>query len=219
MKILEVRKLPIFDVYLIRAKRHQDSRGYFCETFRKSSIQRHKDLPVRLQFSEFVQTNEVFSNANTFRGLHVNTIEPQGKLVRCISGRLIDFILDINPCSPTYKKIVAQELKADYSKNSQDWIWIPPGLAHGTLLTEDSLVEYYCTAEWKEKGDKSYSIFSEDIDWSLCNQDLKTESMDILLEPTLNISEKDKSAADIEAHDVELDWEEERNQYFKNYLK
>lgn len=218
MKIIDIKRLPIFDVCAVKFERIKDERGFFSETFRKSDF-KNADLPVRLQFGEFLQTNEVFSKAKTFRGMHVNHIAPQGKFVRCVYGRLIDFVLDVNPDSPTYKKLIAYELKADPDADFSEWIWIPQGLAHGTLLTEDSVVEYFCTSEWQAEGERSYSILSDDVDWSLCDKKLAKEAKELFWNPELKISEKDRAAGDIELKEEEKTPEEELDDYFREYQK
>lgn len=194
MNILKVNQQAISDIYTIEIGKYQDERGYFSETYRKSALKSHSDIPNSLKKSNFAQMNQSFSKANTFRGLHLNTVAPQGKLVRCINGRLLDIILDVNPKSETFRKIIIVDLKEDNTKNSLTWIWIPPGYAHGTLLTEDSIVEYYCSCDWQKEGDRSYSIFSENIDWSLCDKTLLEEAMKYIKSDKLIISEKDESA-------------------------
>ncbi len=217
MKIIDIKRYPIYNVCKIRIARYPDHRGFFTETWRDSIVKQTSDLPIRLQVPDFKQVNEVFSKKGTFRGLHTNTINPQGKLVRCVFGRLIDFILDPNPESPTFCKAIVIDLKQDFSNDYTDWIWIPKGLAHGTLLTEDSLVEYMCSEEWVATGDISYSVFSNDIDWSLADEELWEESKEVLLHPDLNISEKDRNARDIFEKKVFLTKEDELREYFKNY--
>jgi dTDP-4-dehydrorhamnose 3,5-epimerase len=217
MKILEIKRYPIYNVCKIKVARYQDNRGYFSETWRQSTAKKTDDLPIRLQIPEFKQSNEVYSKKGTFRGLHTNTINPQGKLIRCVFGRLIDFVVDVNPESETFRKAVLVDLKPDFSNDYTEWLWVPRGLAHGTLLTEESMVEYYCSEEWVAEGDKSYSVFSEDIDWSIADKELWAEAQEELLSPEINISEKDRTAGDFIDKTVELSKDEKLNQYFQKY--
>ena len=102
MKILAVKSLVIPDVKVIKYARFCDQRGYFTEHFRRSDLQTHPALSF-LQHMEFLQTNESYSRQGTIRGLHFQWNPLMGKLVRPLSGRLVDMALDKdkNACSVT----------------------------------------------------------------------------------------------------------------------
>lgn len=189
MKILDFKELEIPEVQIVRFAHFNDERGYFTETYRKSDF---KNLPQEKFPYEFVQANETYSKAGTFRGLHFQWNPHMGKLVRCITGHLIDFALDIRLGSPTFGAIVAYEFKPEDNPNA-DWIWVPPGFAHGTLLLTDSYVEYLCTGEYSQGCEAGITIFDDDIDWSFIN------SQDVFnkiywLQSIVHITEKDKDA-------------------------
>jgi len=93
--------------------------------------------------------------------------------------------------SLTYKKIISYEVKN--SNNYCDWIWIPPGFAHGVLLLDDSIIEYFCTETYNAKGEQSISILSENIDWSLCAPEVK-KYFDFENIQKLNMSCRDKNS-------------------------
>lgn len=191
MKIIEIRNLEIPEVKVIKFQRFIDERGYFTETL---NIPQMHDFP-ELDFirdHEFQQINEAHSKANTLRGLHFQWSPYMGKLVRCIRGRLIDFALDIRRNSPTFGKIVAADLKTTQSDDYNQWMWIPPGFAHGTLLTEESTIEYLCTATWSRETEFGISPLSDDIDWSLCDKECKVEFMRAI-SSNANINERDKN--------------------------
>lgn len=131
---------------LIEPGRIADERGYFSEIFREDLIREHIG-----QFN-FVQENQSLSvREGTVRGLHFQ-IGPfeQGKLVRCLAGRIFDVVVDLRRGSPHFGKWVACELSAD--KGNQ--IWIPPGFAHGFCTLEpDCVVCYKVTAYYNADCD------------------------------------------------------------------
>jgi len=191
MKIVEIRELAIPEVKVIKFKRFVDNRGYFTEQFRKSDLIDSSDVGF-LKGESFVQANESFSYKNTFRGLHFQWNPYMGKLVRPLSGSLIDFALDIRKGSPDLGKIIAYEIPNDKNDEYAEWIWVPPGFAHGILLTEDSLIEYFCTGEYSPGCEAGISPMARDIDWSICSKALK-ERFDVIVPKTELITEKDKN--------------------------
>ena len=145
MKILEIRPLAIPDVKVVRYARFRDDRGYFTETFRKSDFFGHADAGC---FSgvEFKQCNESHSSAGVIRGLHFQWNPFQGKLIRTVAGRMIDLALDIRKGSPWFGKIIGYDMPASPDAATGDWIWLPPGFAHGTCILERSTIEYFCSS-------------------------------------------------------------------------
>ena len=174
MKIISVNSLAIPEVKVIRYQRFTDQRGYFTETFRRSDFQGHPDLAF-LRGLEFTQGNESHSRPGVIRGLHFQWNPYMGKLVRTIQGRMIDLILDIRKGSPTLGKAIAYDLPYDPSAGHGEWIWIPVGFAHGNFFTTESRIEYFCTGEYSPGCEAGISPLAPDIDWSLCNTDLKRE--------------------------------------------
>jgi dTDP-4-dehydrorhamnose 3,5-epimerase len=203
VKILEITQLKIPEIKVVKYGRFADHRGYFTEHYRKSDFFNNKELPIK-QNEGFVQANESFSYKNTFRGLHFQWNPYMGKLVRPVTGHLIDFALDIRKNSTTFGKIIAYEMKFKKEDSFGEWIWIPPGFAHGILLLEDSLVEYLCTGEYSQGCEAGISPLSKDIDWSLCNSELKSV-FDGIITATEFISDKDKNGLTL------ADWLENRN--------
>ena len=118
MKILEAKSLAIPDVKVVRYGRFTDHRGYFTEHYRKSDFRSHPELGF-LHDVEFEQCNESASRADTIRGLHFQWNPHMGKLVRPLSGRLIDMMLDIRLGSPTFGKIIAYDMPADPDRPSR----------------------------------------------------------------------------------------------------
>ncbi|MDP9364574.1 MAG: dTDP-4-dehydrorhamnose 3,5-epimerase family protein [Chloroflexota bacterium] len=190
MKIIGAEPLAIPDVKTIRFARFVDHRGYFTEQFRQSDFDTN-EATAFLRGVRFVQANESFSRAGTIRGLHFQWNPYMGKLVRTLSGRTIDLFLDIRKGSPTWGKIAAYDLPAAKGEAFHDWIWVPPGFAHGIVLTEDSLVEYFCSGEYSPGCEAGISPFAPDLDWSLCDQNLKG-TVDDLADSDPLITDKDR---------------------------
>ena len=193
MNIHSIQKLEIPEIKIIRFEKINDDRGYFTEVYNANDFEKHCDF---LKNYKFLQVNEAFSLKNTFRGLHFQ-FEPQmGKLIRLIYGRLLDFALDLRPNSSTYKHIVGYEVQA--TCEFSEWIWLPPGFAHGAWLLENSMLEYFCTGTYNPNSERTISIFSEDINWAKCNSDVTSEfaKMD---KSTLKIKERDLNAMSISA--------------------
>lgn len=196
MKILEIKNLEIPEVKVIKFQRFIDERGYFSETINIPQMKEIEALDFIRKY-DFLQVNEAHSKANTLRGLHFQWSPFMGKLVRCIHGRLIDFALDIRKNSPTFGKIVGADLKTSQSDDFNQWMWIPPGFAHGTLLTDESTIEYFCTATWSPQTEFGISPLAQDIDWSLCDKLCKDE-FDNALSANVNINQRDKNYPNLE---------------------
>jgi dTDP-4-dehydrorhamnose 3,5-epimerase len=204
MKIVELNRLTFPEVAVICFARFKDNRGYFTEHYRASDFEGLEDL----RGVDFRQMNESFSRAGTIRGLHFQWNPYQGKLVRAVTGRLIDLVMDIRKGSPTFGRIIAQDLPARPEDDHARWIWVPPGFAHGMLLVEDTLVEYLCSGEYNPECEAGISPFADDIDWSLCAPDLKA-TFDRVAATTELISAKDREAPCLSA------WaDDDRSSYF-----
>jgi len=191
MKLLEVKELSIEAVKVIKFARFCDHRGYFTEHYRKSDFINHPDMSF-MKGVEFVQCNESYSKKGTVRGLHFQWNPYMGKLVRTISGRMIDMVLDIRKGSPTFGKIILYDMPADYKTDYGEWIWVPPGFAHGNFFPEDTTIEYFCSGEYSPGCEAGISPLAQDIDWSLCDENLK-KLYDKLVPTTSLITDKDKN--------------------------
>lgn len=188
MKILEVRALDIPDVKVIRFGRYLDQRGYFSEHFRKSEL-------AALDFLEgvdFFQCNESYSRPGAVRGLHFQWSPYMGKLVRTLSGRMVDMVLDIRKGSPSFGKAIAYDMPARPEADFDEWIWVPPGFAHGNYFDRESRIEYFCSGEYNPRCEAGVSPLAADIDWSLCDPALK-QGLDRIVSGTPLLSEKDRN--------------------------
>lgn len=125
-----------------------DARGRFMETFRR---ERYLELGVGVGL-EFVQDNFSSSVRGTLRGLHYQLEHPQGKLVHVTRGAVFDVAVDIRRGSPTFGQWFGTELSADNHRQ----LWIPPGFAHGFVVTSDEAdFAYKCTATYVPTDDRS----------------------------------------------------------------
>lgn len=143
---MEFIKLEIPDVVLIRPKVFEDSRGFFMEFFR-ASVFREAGISF-----DFVQDNHSRSSRFVLRGFHYQ-LRPaeQGKLVKCVRGRVLDVAVDIRKNSPWYGKYVAVEL----SEYNRLMLWIPPGFAHAFLaLDEENELIYKVTKEYSPEHER-----------------------------------------------------------------
>ena len=198
MKIVEIKTLQIEAVKVIRFALFRDRRGYFTEHFRKSDFANHPEMGF-IKDVEFVQCNQSDSKKGTVRGLHFQWNPYMGKLVRTLTGRMIDMVLDIRKNSPTFGKIILYDMPVKQDVDYQDWIWVPPGFAHGNFFLEDTIIEYFCSGEYSPGCEAGISPLSKDIDWSLCDTELKKLFDDIVPSTSL-ITDKDKNGFSV------LDW-------------
>jgi dTDP-4-dehydrorhamnose 3,5-epimerase len=191
VKILTVIQLAIPEIKVVRFAHFRDQRGYFTEPFRKSDLQTHP-LTSWMRGIEFMQMNESFSRAGTVRGLHFQWNPYMGKLVRTIHGHMADLALDIRKGSPTFGKVIAYDMPVDKDKEFNEWIWVPPGFAHGNFFLEDTTIEYLCSGEYSPGCEAGISPLAQDIDWSLCDKQLK-DVFDEIAPHTQWITDKDKN--------------------------
>ena len=133
MKVIET---ALEGVVILEPELYRDARGYFFESYSQQLFDRSV-RPVR-----FVQDNESRSSYGVLRGLHFQRGEhAQGKLVRVISGTVLDVAVDIRRGSPTFGRHVAVELSGENKRQ----LFIPRGFAHGfAVLSEEALFQYKC---------------------------------------------------------------------------
>jgi len=132
-------------VVLITPAVHGDERGFFLETFREDAYARLLGPDER-----FVQDNHSRSRRGVLRGLHFQTRQPQGKLLRCVAGEIYDVAVDVRPGSPKYGSWVGVTL----SEANKQQLYIPPGFAHGFQVVSASAdVEYKCTDYYDPGGE------------------------------------------------------------------
>lgn len=172
MKITGIRELEIPAVKVISFARFCDSRGYFTESYRRSQFE--AEVPF-MQGIDLRQMNESHSRKGTIRGLHFQWNPYMGKLVRTIHGVMGDIFLDIRKGSPTYGKAAMHRLASSPDEDHSEWIWLPPGFAHGNYFLEDTTIEYCCSGEYSPGCEAGISPLARDIDWSLYDPSLRRE--------------------------------------------
>ncbi len=197
MKVLEVSALTIDAVKTIAFARFCDHRGYFTEQYRHSDMAKHPDTAF-MKDVQIVQANESFSRKGTVRGLHFQWNPYMGKLVRTLSGHMIDMVLDIRKGSPTFGKIICYDMPTGADRDRNEWIWVPPGFAHGNFFLEDTLIEYFCSGEYSQGCEAGISPLAGDIDWSLCDPALKN-LFDTVGRTTNLITDKDRNGFTVAA--------------------
>lgn len=197
MKILKVLSAVLPDVKILQFQRFSDERGYFTEHFRKAELLQNSKLPF-LQGVEIVQANESFSQRGVVRGLHFQWNPVMGKLVRVIAGSMLDAFLDIRMHSPTFGKIALHKLTANSQAGVSEWIWLPPGFAHGCCFLAPTYIEYFCSGTYSPQCEAGISPLALDLDWSLCKPSLRRQFQDIVSETKL-ITEKDRQGFSLAA--------------------
>ena len=158
---MEIIKTGIEGLIILEPRIFQDARGYFFESFSQREFE-EKVGPVH-----FVQDNESMSSYGVMRGLHFQRPPyTQSKLVRCVSGAVLDVAVDIRQGSPTYGQHVAVELTAENHRQ----FFIPKGFAHGfAVLSETAVFQYKCDEFYHPEADAGISILDESlgIDWRI----------------------------------------------------
>ena len=173
-------RTAIPDVVIIEPKVHGDSRGYFVETFVSNKLEEFLGYQIN-----FCQDNESKSSKGVLRGLHYQ-LPPyaQTKLVRVISGRVLDVAVDIRKNSPTFGKYVAVELSGENKKQ----LLIPRGFAHGFVVLEDDTVfAYKVDNYYSPQCDRGIAFDDENLNihWILNHNELNLSAKDIK-QPKLN---------------------------------
>lgn len=131
--------LAIPDVFLLEPTVFGDERGFFYESFNQRVFKKATGRDVH-----FVQDNHSRSAKHVIRGLHYQIKQPQGKLVRVISGEIFDVAVDIRKSSPTFGQWVGEILSRENTKQ----LWVPGGFAHGFVVLSDTAEVLYKTTDY-----------------------------------------------------------------------
>ena len=172
-------KTAIDGMFIIEPTVFGDERGYFLETYH------YEEFKAAGIDANFVQDNQSKSKKGVLRGLHFQTKNPQGKLVRVINGEVFDVGVDLREGSPTFGKWVGATLSAENKRQ----LYIPEGFAHGFLvLSEEAEFVYKCTNFYdpKNEGGIIYNDPDINISWPISDDmTILLSSKDQLL-PTFN---------------------------------
>jgi dTDP-4-dehydrorhamnose 3,5-epimerase len=169
---MKVTPTCIPDVLLVEPQVFGDDRGFFMETWQAAKF---AEAGIA---SAFVQDNHSRSRRGTLRGMHYQLNQPQGKLVRCVVGSVLDVAVDMRRSSPSFGQWVAEVISAENRRQ----LWVPAGFAHGFLVLSDVAdFVYKCTDYYDPSSERSLAWNDPDVGiaWP-------TEGMDLLL------SKKDK---------------------------
>lgn len=143
---MKVTPTSLPEVLLIEPKVFGDSRGFFLETYNE---ERYKGAGIDIPF---VQDNLSFSKRGILRGLHFQEPNAQGKLVQVLAGEVFDVAVDVRVGSPRFGQWVGVSL----SSSNRNQLYIPPGFAHGFLVTShEVLFQYKCTALYHPQSERS----------------------------------------------------------------
>jgi dTDP-4-dehydrorhamnose 3,5-epimerase len=177
---MEYTETKLKGCFIIEPKAFEDERGYFFESYNEESFNDAIGYKVH-----FVQDNQSFSKYGVLRGLHLQKgDDAQAKLVRVLSGRVLDVAVDLRKGSDTYGQHVAVELSADNKKQ----LFIPRGFAHGFIVLSD-VAEFYYKVDNKYAPKSEGGLLYKDpylgIDWKLNEDEIIINNKDLNL-PTLN---------------------------------
>ena len=158
MKVIKTR---LADCVVIEPQVNGDRRGFFLESFHASRYAEEAGIQLA-----FVQDNHSRSARGVLRGLHYQKTRPQGKLVRVVSGKVFDVVVDIRPQSATFGQSTTVTLSAE----NKIQLWVPPGFAHGFLvLSEAADFEYKCT-DYYDPAYEGHILWNDPqlaIDWPI----------------------------------------------------
>lgn len=160
---MNVIQTAIPDLLILEPKVFGDERGFFMESFNAQRFNEATGLKA-----DFVQDNHSRSSKGVLRGLHYQIQQPQGKLVRVVRGSVFDVAVDLRKSSPTFSQWVGVEL----SDENKRQLWIPPGFAHGFLVTSEFADFLYKTTDYyAPKYERSLLWCDKDIGvtWPMTN--------------------------------------------------
>jgi dTDP-4-dehydrorhamnose 3,5-epimerase len=147
------------DLFVLEPKVIGDSRGYFMESYNKKTLE---GLGIDIAFC---QDNQSSSSKGVLRGLHFQrTPYAQTKLVRALSGTVLDVVVDLRRSEPTFGKHFAVEISAENKKQ----VLVPKGFAHGFVVLSDyAEVFYKCDEFYNREADGGMHYSSVDVDWKI----------------------------------------------------
>jgi dTDP-4-dehydrorhamnose 3,5-epimerase len=173
------------DVLIFEPVVFSDDRGFFIESFNAELFEQSTGLK-----RNFVRDNHSRSQCGVLRGLHYQLDRPEGKVIRVISGRIFDVVVDLRKKSPTFGHSVGVELSAENS-----WVmWIPEGFAHGFLVLSESADVVYKSTDYYHPASEHTLLWSDPslkIDWPL--HELRRE---------LLLSKKDQAGLPLDQIDI-----------------
>ena len=156
---MKVTATVIPDVLIIEPRVFGDTRGFFYESFNQLAFNEATGTN-----HQFAQDNHSRSSKGVLRGLHYQIQQPQGKLVRVVRGSVFDVAVDLRKSSLTFGQWVGVMLSEDNCRQ----LWVPPGFAHGFLVTSDSAEFLYKTTDYYAPAYERCIVWNDPdigIDW------------------------------------------------------
>lgn len=164
---MEIIKTDIEGVLILKPHIFGDARGYFYESYNKKLL---SDLAPEIP--EFVQDNQSYSTYGVVRGLHFQKAPyAQAKLVRVVSGKVLDVAVDLRAGSPTFGRHVSVELSGENHLQ----FFIPEGFAHGfSVLSHEVVFQYKCSSFYNKESEGGIIFNDPDlgIDWGIPQKDM-----------------------------------------------
>lgn len=157
--MMQVTPTKIPEVMVIEPKVFGDERGFFFESFNAQRFNQAVGKEVN-----FVQDNHSRSKKGVLRGLHYQIKQPQGKLVRIVSGDVFDVAVDLRKDSPTFGQWAGEHLSAENKKQ----LWVPEGFAHGFVVLSETAEFLYKTTDYYAPEHERCIIWNDadlNIDW------------------------------------------------------
>lgn len=182
---LDNQYFPIEGLVVLQPRVFKDDRGQFIETYNEATLE-------SLGFNhKFVQDNQSISQKGTFRGIHMQAAPyAQGKLVRVVKGKAMDYAIDLRPNSPTFGWSASVLLDAEKANQ----FYIPEGFGHAFLaLEDDTIFAYKCTNVYNKESEIGLKWDDEEIGLLNCNY-IKE------LRDQIAVSEKDANAMSLEEY-------------------
>ncbi len=170
---MKVTQTDLKGLLIIEPEIFEDDRGHFFESYNQKKYEENGIPEI------FIQDNQSLSQKNVVRGLHYQIGDnAQGKLVRVVSGKILDVAVDIRFGSPTFGEYSAVEL----SEDNKLQLWIPVGFAHGfSVISEEATVSYKCTKLYS-KDDERGIIFNDPdltIDWQISSAIVSEKDLEL----------------------------------------
>jgi dTDP-4-dehydrorhamnose 3,5-epimerase len=159
---MRIEQTPLKDCFIVHEKVHGDARGYFIETFNQRDFNAATGLDI-----VFVQDNQSKSSKGVLRGLHMQRgASAQAKLVRVLSGAVLDVAVDLRKDSPSFGQHYTIELTEDNHKQ----FFVPAGFAHGFVVLSDTATFFYKVDKFYEPGNEVGIMYNDkdlNINWQL----------------------------------------------------
>ena len=177
---MKLTEMKLKGCFVLEPVIFKDPRGFFFESFNKRKFTEVVGQPI-----DFVQDNQSYSTKGVLRGIHFQKGEfAQAKLVRVLSGKVLDVAVDLREDSPTFRQYIAIELSAENKKQ----LFIPRGFGHGFIVLSNTAEFFYKCDNFYNSAAEGGIIFNDpdlNIDWKVPPKEIKISEKDLAL-PQLN---------------------------------